>query len=277
MEKETFLQYLKNIGVTPNKTFGQNFLLNDFVLQDIVDAAQIKKNDFVVEVGPGIGNLTTRIAEVAGRVLCIEKDRQFERRLRNITKENKNVKVIYGDVLSENFWDELIDGYKVVANIPYYITGKIIQLFLKAERKPSLLVLLTQKEVAENITAGEGRGNLLGLSVQLYGSAEMLEVVPARDFFPAPKVASAIVKIILDKKPKAHEVNEKRFFKILHAAFLGKRKQLHNTLQNNLLLPKEKVLQVLDAAKIDVMTRPQNLALEDWIRLYNELEKNSPS
>ncbi len=277
MEKENFLQYLKSIGVTPNKTFGQNFLVNDFVLQDIVDAAQIKKDDFIVEVGPGIGNLTTRLAGVAGKVLCIEKDKQFERRLRSVCKEHKNVKVIYGDVLSENFWEQLDEGYKVVANIPYYITGKIIQLFLKAEKKPSSMVLLTQKEVAENITAGEGRGNLLGLSVQLYGRAELIQVVPAKDFFPAPKVASAIVRVVLDERPKAGEVDEKKFFRILHAAFLGKRKQLHNTLQNNLLLPKEKVLEILTEAKIDPMARPQNLQLEDWIRLYNELEKKSPS
>lgn len=272
MTMENFKRYLVDKGLNPNKTFGQNFLINDIILHDIVDSAEIKKTDTVVEVGPGIGNLTQLLSAKASKVVCIEKDTQFRKILSGIEQKTGNVKVLYGDILSTNFWNEVSGEYIVVANIPYYITGKIIQLFLRSERKPRSVTLLTQKEVAENIVAKPGRLNLLGVSVQLIGDARILQVVPSRDFFPPPKVTSAVVQIVVSPKPKLRIEEEEKFFKLLHAAFLGKRKQIHNTLTNNLLLPKEEIFSVLKEIGIDEQSRPQELSVENWIELYEKLK-----
>ena len=272
MTVENFKRYLTDKGLNPNKTFGQNFLINDIVLHDIVDGAEIKNTDTVVEVGPGIGNMTQLLSAKAKKVVCVEKDTQFKKLLSTVEAKSGNVKVMYGDILSTNFWGEISGEYIVVANIPYYITGKIIQLFLRAERKPRSVTLLTQKEVAENMVAKPGKLNLLGVSVQLIGEASILQVVPSRDFFPPPKVTSAVVKIILSPKPKLPINEEEKFFKLLHAAFLGKRKQIHNTLTNNLTLPKEEIISVLNELGIKEQSRPQELSVDDWIRLFEKLK-----
>lgn len=274
MTAENFIEYLKSLGVNPNKTYGQNFLKNDLVMEDIIDSANIKSTDLVVEIGSGIGNLTERIADKAKQVIAIEKDTQFENILRKLIKKKKNIKVHYGDILSTNFWPDVEQEYKVVANIPYYITGKILQLFLRAKHKPLSLTLLTQKEVAQNITAKPGKLNLLGLSVQLVGDARLVRIVEAKDFFPAPKVTSAVIQINLRKESLVSEEDEKLLFKILHSAFLGKRKQLHNSLVSNLKIEKELVEKILRLSDINTESRPQELSLGDWLRLLENYKKN---
>lgn len=283
MTLETLKQLLNDYGLKPNKTFGQNFLLDEIVLQDMVDVAQVNEKDIVVEVGPGITNLTKFLLEKSGQVIAIEKDDQFISLLNSLKKKNKHFSYIKDDVLLVDLGELLssssrhlrsdsgeiagTQSYKVVANIPYYVTGKIIQKFLAAKNKPVSMTMLMQKEVAQNLTAKPGNLNLLAISVQLHGEAKLVEIVPARSFFPAPKVDSAVVHIELYKKPKYKVEDEKFFYKVLKACFMGKRKQIHNTLTNNLGLDKKFVEDILHKCGIAPTTRPQQLSIQQWLDL----------
>jgi 16S rRNA (adenine1518-N6/adenine1519-N6)-dimethyltransferase len=273
MTPEQLKQFLRRYNLTPNKTFGQNFLLNDIVLQDIVDSVPLETGDAVLEVGPGIGNLTEHLLKRADFVLAVDKDEKFFPVLRRLKRDHKNFRFEFSDILKFNFLEllEKYPRYHVVANIPYYITGKLIQLFVRAGRKPKSITVLVQKEVARNVIAKPGQLNLLAISVQLFGQAKILMDVPARDFYPAPKVDSAVLQIILDDDPRYDIRDEKFFFKVLRACFAGKRKQIHNTLVNNLLLEKDAALKVLSAAKIPPQARPQELAIEQWLALVKEI------
>ncbi len=273
MHVETLKNLLGSHGLKPNFTYGQNFLLDEIVLEDIVDAAGVKAGDKVLEIGPGIGNLTRKLLERGAYVLAVEKDPKFLPLLHSLKKDfKKTLRFEIADALEYNFqqfFKELPGSaeYKVVANIPYYVTGKILQMLLAAEFKPLSITVLTQKEVAQNVVAGPGKLSILAISVQLFGQPKLVRTVPAKAFYPAPKVDSAVLHIELFKKARYAVSDEKRFFRILHACFAGKRKQLHNTLKNNLQLTKERANEVLGEAGISAAARPQELSIEQWLRL----------
>jgi len=275
MTIEQVKQLLKYYGLKPNETYGQNFLLNEIVLQDMVDSVAIKKGEAFLEVGPGLGSLTHYLCRTGFPVLSVEKDSKFIPVLKSLRKDYKNFSYKIDDILAFDFQKALQEysGYHVVANIPYYITGKIIQLFIQAKHKPKTLTLLVQKQVAENVTAKPGRMNLLGISVQLYGEAKILSTVLARDFYPVPKVDSSVIHIILYERPKYKVGDQEQFFSILRSCFSGKRKQLHNTLTNYLGGDKNLTQKVLSEAKIISTARPQELAIEDWIVLQKIISK----
>lgn len=300
MNSEQLQNLLRSYGLKPNFTYGQNFLVDDFVLQDIVDAAEVTSADTILEIGPGIGNLTKLLCERAGFVLSVEKDPKFLPILNSIKKEFKNFRFEISDALQFNFQEEMrsapiyrqpvvpINGqttkpsdvvqatglpYKVVANIPYYITGKILQMLMTAKNKPQTITILTQKEVAQTVCAKAGDLSMLAISVQLFGTPEIIQIVQAKSFYPAPKVDSAVLQIKLFEQPKYNIGDEKKFFKVLRACFSGKRKQIHNTLKNNLALKKETVDAVLQAAKINPAVRPQELSIEQWILLTQSISK----
>ncbi len=280
MEPDQLKNLLKHYNIKPNFTYGQNFLIDDIILQDILDAAEVSKNDVVLEIGPGIGNLTKGLCERAGFVLSIEKDPKFFPILKSIKKDYKeNFRFEIGDALELDYISLLSNlkpspslSYKVVANIPYYITGKILQMFMRARVKPSSITVLTQKEVAQNIIAVPGNLSVLGISVQLYGEPKIVSIVPAKSFYPAPKVDSAILQIKnITKNPFIDQTEEKKFFRIVKGCFAGKRKQLHNTLTNNLRIEKEKVEQVLNEIGINMSARPQELDISSWMELVKKL------
>lgn len=291
MEIEQLKIFLKRYRLTPNFTYGQNFLIDDIALQDIVDAAEVAKDDVVLEIGPGIGNLTRLLCERAGFVLSIEKDPKFFPILKSVKKDYpKNFRFEIADALEFNFQEFLSKGpgsrvqgaenepsplnphpYKVVANIPYYITGKIIKMLLTAKFKPSSITILTQKEVAQNLCAQAGKLGVLAISVQLFGQPKLVRTVLAKSFYPAPKTDSAIVRIDVSAKSKYKIENEKKFFKIVKACFAGKRKQIHNTLVNNLGLDKPKALEILLRLKINPAARPQELSIEQWVELAEKM------
>lgn len=289
MEIEQLKILLRNIKIKPNFTYGQNFLVDDEVLEEIIEAAEVTPADTVLEIGPGIGNLTRLLCERAGFVLSVEKDPQFQEILYKIKKDHRDsFRYEIADALTLDYRTALNKltqrdigvpisdrsaSYKLVANIPYYITGKILQMFLNAKNKPTEIVVLTQKEVAENVVAEAGDLSVLAISVQLFGKPEIVKIVPAKSFFPAPKVDSAILKIKLFTEPKYKLSDEKKFFRIVKACFAGKRKQLHNTLTSNLKLPKEKVLEILSSLEINPMARPQELTIEKWIELSSMINK----
>ena len=309
MDTQALKNLLRRYSLKPNFTYGQNFLLDDEVLDEIVSAAAVTSADQILEIGPGIGNLTRRLCEKAlnhdgtgqaGFVLSIEKDPKFLPILKAIKKDYpKNFRYEIADALEFDFQQALSErrmtvaaelnaesnvqrpisvpisdlsaSYKVVANIPYYITGKILEMFMTAKLKPATIVVLTQKEVAERITARAGDLSLLAISVQLFGNPKIIKKVPAKSFYPAPKVDSAIVRIDLPEEPKYKIDNEKNFFRILRACFSGKRKQLHNTLVNNLGIDKHQVFEILAKLKINPASRPQELTIEKWIDLHNKI------
>ena len=299
MNTDQLKNLLRHYNLKPNFTYGQNFLIDEFVMQDIVDAAEISKNDLVLEIGPGIGNLTELLCQRAGFVLSVEKDPKFFPILKALKKEHReNFRFEIADALEFDYMQAfssqqlafsqtdsggLAEGYplnaksyKVVANIPYYITGKILQMFMTAKHKPTTITILTQKEVARNLSAQPGSLSILAISVQLYGEPKLMQVVPAKSFYPAPKVDSAIIQIKLFNEPRYAIPDEKKFFSIVKACFSGKRKQIHNTLKNNLHLDEETVKKILTEANINPVARPQELSIEEWISLSNLVTSVSP-
>lgn len=275
MTIEGLKNFLSQNNIKPNKTYGQNFLLNEFVLTDIVDSVPIAKGDTILEIGPGIGNLTERLCQTESTIISVEKDPAMTGILRRLSKRFKNFHYVIEDILKVNL-PKLLENserYHVVANIPYYITGKIIQLVLLQDRKPESITLLVQKEVARNVTAKPGSLNLLGISVQLFAEAKIIMQIPAKDFFPEPKVASSVIQITPHKKPLYKIDDEKKFFALLRACFSGKRKQIHNTLSNYLQGSKEDAEKALTESGIKTTSRPQELTLTQWVKLYDYLNK----
>ncbi len=267
LTQPTFIKDLfRHYQIKPKDYLGQNFLVDEIALADIVEAAELKKTDTVLEVGPGLGVLTQQLAQRAGNVIAIEKDRTMLDILDLNLKECKNVKVYNQDVLRFNVGREIKTPYKVVANIPYYLTSHLFQFFLELENKPELMVFLVQKEVGERVTAKLGDMSLLAVSVQLYSSPEIIAHVDKRSFWPSPKVDSVVLKIT--PHDKYNVADKKAFFRIVKIGFSSKRKQLHNNLANGLKLDAKTVSEWLQKNGIDPKSRAEDLSVEDWIKLY---------
>jgi 16S rRNA (adenine1518-N6/adenine1519-N6)-dimethyltransferase len=254
----------------PKKFLGQNFLKNEAIADQIIQSASLTKDDTVVEIGPGTGVLTERLARVAGQVLAVEKDFDLIDKLRKRMGQ-KNLKLIHQDALW--FDVSLLENYKVVANIPYNITSPLIRKFIENEPRPELLVLMVQKEVAERITAkaGDSSRGLLTLIVEFYAEAEILFGVGRNEFFPAPEVDSAVIKIT--PKTKLLDIEPALFFKVVKAGFSSKRQQIHNALGGTLRLEKDVVLKLLSDSKIDPKTRAEDLTLNEWMELAQQYLK----
>lgn len=248
----------------PKKSLGQNFLTNTDIVASIADAASLSSDETVLEIGPGKGILTGELLKRAGKVIAVEKDRELipllQEKFEKEIKENRLV-LINEDILTFRF-PELIEKYKLVANIPYYITGQIIRQFLTAEKQPETMVLLVQKEVAERIIARDGKESLLSVSVKTYGTPSYIKTVKAGSFTPAPKVDSAILLINNISRDFFSNISEERFFEVLHAGFAHKRKQLFGNLK---AVFDEKVLRErMEEAKIPENIRAEDMSLENW-------------
>lgn len=248
------------------KFFGQNFLNNKNILNSLVDAADISKKDIVLEIGPGMGTLTELIAVRAKKVVAIEKDRELVQILKHKFTNTRNIKIIEGDILRINLDKSgLTKGYKIVANIPYYITGKFLRRFLGENNLaiglPSTMVLMVQKEVADRIVAKDGKESLLSLSVKAYGTPRVIRRVPKGAFVPPPKVDSAIIQIgdISDLWFHQNKIKSDIFFAVLRGAFQQKRKTLKKSLKN--------IDFTLEATEKFAKKRPEELSLGDWAQL----------
>jgi 16S rRNA (adenine1518-N6/adenine1519-N6)-dimethyltransferase len=277
MEIRELQKQLAQFRIRPDKRLGQNFLLSDEVLEQIVSAADLGITDEVLEIGPGLGFLTRRLADKVSRVYAVEKDRHLALALRKIFRKNRTVTVIQDDGL---FFVPGSVGlkpwqYKLVANLPYYITGKILQVFLTAPTKPSLMVLMVQKEVGERLTAQPGQMSLLSVSAQFYSNPEIIGFVPKQNFYPQPEVDSAIVRLQVLPQPRL-PVDEAKFFQLVKISFANKRKQLHNNLMSVPLgdagsPARPDFKQILADLGLSATVRPQELSVEDWGRLYARL------
>lgn len=259
------------------KSLGQNFLIDEKVLEEIVAAAELRSDETVIEVGPGMGVLTFALADKCKKVIAIEKDKKMSKYLRKeiLQKygEESNIEIVNSDILKTNLPKFLqargVTKYKLVANIPYYITSPIIKLFLETETPPEAMVMLVQKEVAERICAGKGDMSILALSVLLYGEPEMTRKVGNAAFYPVPKVDSVILKIAsIGKKYPAEDYRE--IFRLIKMGFSSKRKKLVNNLSAGLKLPKGEVEEILVHCGIDKDTRAQDLEVEDWVKMEEE-------
>jgi 16S rRNA (adenine1518-N6/adenine1519-N6)-dimethyltransferase len=256
-------------GMRPNKAFGQNFLVDSSVLMKIVEAAELEPSDQVLEVGAGTGVLTRELAQRARRVVAVELERDMLALLAKTTSKYPNVELVARNLL---YLDpvEVFDAeaYKLVANLPYYITAPTFRHFLESANPPRLLVVMVQQEVAQRIVAHPGDLSLLAVSIQFYGQPKIVGQVPARAFYPAPKVDSAILRIEVNAQAPFTAAERDSFFKVVQAGFSERRKQLHNALASGLHRKNEDVRAWLASANIDISRRAETLSIEEWLRLW---------
>ena len=264
---------LKAKGLWAKKSLGQNFLVDDVVLRAIVNAANLSDADHVLEVGPGTGFLTEQLIQNAAQVTSIELDPDMVNLLNEQFKLTPNLTVIEGDVLKLSISDYRLANkpYKVVANIPYYITSPVIRHFLKADERPTLMVLLVQKEVAEKICSMGGR-TYLTMETAVFGRAEYVTTVPSMSFYPAPKVDSAVLKINVYPEPLIPAEKHRDFLRLIKFGYSQKRKKLANSLGAGLHKKPKIIREYLAQAQIDPNCRAEDLEIEDWKRLLEHVE-----
>ncbi len=250
-------------GIKPNKGLGQHFLVDRPSLEAIMDAAALTKTDTVLEIGPGLGVMTRPLAAQAGQVIAVETDRILADLLRRDAPAN--LEVVEQDFLTYDL-AKLPQQYKVIANIPYYLTSKIFRLLIESPNPPSVISVLIQKEVAERITAAPGNLSILALSVQYYGHPELVRIVERHKFWPAPAVDSAVLRITLSGP--AFPADSTRLFRLIKAGFGEKRKQLKNALSGGLNLTSELAVELIAEAELAPTARAQELDLTAWRRLY---------
>jgi len=297
-------EFLRQYNLKPKQSLAQNFLVDEAHLARIAAAATLTKEDIVLEIGPGPGTLTDHLAAQAGRVIAVELDNRLIEPLQQRFAEQPHVTILHGDILElapgalvgqavgderreTGETDETIrksqpaarpiaqgaelllssyplSSYKVVANLPYYITSAVLRHLLEAEVPPTVIVVLVQKEVAERICAGPGKLSLLAVSVQFYAQPTLVHQVPAGAFYPPPKVDSAVLRLDCYPAPVVADVAPEEFFRVVRAGFSQKRKQLGNTLSTGLHLSKADAVALLTAAHIDPKRRAETLTLEEW-------------
>ena len=266
---------LKGAGLKARKSLGQNFLVNDNVRDNIIEAAGLSAGDTVIEVGPGLGILTEKLASHAGRVIAVELDDSLAERLTNRLVRFTNIHIINADILSLDLTALIKDGtYKVVANIPYYITSPILRFFMQAELRPSLMVIMMQEEVARDVTAKPGAMGFLAVSMRLFSIPRLICRVPADCFYPVPRVDSAVVRFDILPQPAVEVGDVEGFLELVHAGFGAPRKQLHNSLAIGLGLEPAAAEKILMRAGIDSHRRPGTLTLDEWSALYREAGAN---
>lgn len=257
------------------KSMGQNFLKSKEILNLMCQSACLKKDETILEIGPGKGSLTEKILEWGAKTIAIEKDDELFVFLKEkFEKEIKSGQLVleHQDIL--DFKNNQINGdYKIIANIPYYITGLIIKKFLSEEKQPETMVLLVQKEVADRIVAKDKKESILSLSVKVYGEVKYIKKVSKKLFSPSPKVDSAIIAISnISKKNFPIRESEISFFKLIKAGFAHKRKLLIRNL-DELNIPKTEIEKYFNELEIDIKSRPEDISIEKWLLLSKKLFK----
>ncbi len=271
-------------GLHPQKKWGQNFLTDARILESIADAAELGPADSVLEIGPGLGHLTRVLARRARRVVAVEIDRALAAKLTADFADTPSVKIIHGDILQ---WEpiELLEAghdpasatppFKIVANLPYYITSAILRHVLETAHPPRIVVVMVQREVAQRMIAKPPLMSLLAVSVQFFAQARIVRTISAGAFYPRPKVDSAVVRLDVLDPPRQPAAETKRFFEIVHAGFGGRRKQLRNSLARGLAIDPDAAARALGRAQIDPTRRAETLTLDEWSTLQRELPRRS--
>ena len=275
-----YRQLLRQSGIRPNKRLGQHFLTDETVLDDILSAAELSPGDAVVEVGPGLGVLTEALAKRGVKVVAVELDARLVALLRKRLTAFPNIRIVHADILKvapaqllreSLVTEELAGGYRVVANLPYYITSPVLSHFLEAKPRPSQMVVMVQKEVGETIAAAPGKMRLLSVKAQFYGKVGIVSHVPASSFCPPPKVDSLVLRLDLYEQPPLIQSGVSDidgFFDMVMHGFSAPRKQLRNSMAHSLEMPPEKVASLLERAGIEARRRAETLSLEEWGKLW---------
>ncbi len=267
--KATLNQY----GLSPKKALGQNFLYDDQILAQITTAAEINPDDVVLEIGPGIGALTKHLSVVSGKVIAVEIDGRLMPILEDQLDSYKNVEIVQADILKLPLRVYVADGFKVVANIPYYMTGILLRHILSGDRRPSMVVITIQRQVADRLTAKPGQMSLLSTTAQYYGDIEVLFGIKAGSFWPRPEVDSAVVRIRIHPGPLLNKDEEESFFRLVKIGYSQKRKQLQKNFRA-LGYPSSKLYKILSEANIDGRRRAQSLSIEEWMELTRALSRD---
>ena len=293
-ESQSISALLKKYNLRPRKGLGQNFLADSFHLSKIVEAAGLTPDDTVLEIGPGLGTLTRLLVETARRVIAVEVDPNMVALLKNELGHLQNLTVVEADILQTQVENLIIHppsehpqspipnlqspisnpqspSFKVVANLPYYITSAVMRHLLEAVPRPERIVVTVQKEVAQRIVAAPGQMSLLAVSVQFYGQPKLMHHIPAGAFYPPPKVDSAVVRIDTFSQPALAVKDVPHFFRVVKAGFGQKRKQLKNSLAAGLHRPGTEIVFAMEKADIDPTRRAETLSLAEWARLAEVL------
>jgi 16S rRNA (adenine1518-N6/adenine1519-N6)-dimethyltransferase len=260
--------FLKKYNIRPSKKLGQNFLINETILAQIIQASHLTKNDVVLEIGPGLGILTQELASAAKRVMAIEKDNKLAVILKQKLPKYRNIEISQGDIL-KNYKLPTI-SYKLVANLPYNIALPIIRKFVEEKNPPQEMILMLQKEVAQKICAQ--KSSLPKIAIELYAKTKILFYVPKESFWPMPKVDGAVIKIF-DIQKNVPKIDKDLFFKILKAGFAHPRKTILNNLSKKLGVEKEKTISWLEDSKINPKKRAEDLDLKNWLTLAQNFNK----
>ena len=272
---------LKKYGIHANKSLGQNFLINEEVINQIIEKAEIDENDLVIEIGPGLGTLTSRLLEKAGKVICVELDDRMITILNDRFKLYNNFELIHDDILkvdlnkiiNENLLkNNNINKIKIVANLPYYITTPIIMKLLEEKLNITSITVMIQKEVADRLIAvpGEKNAGAITYSVYYYAEAEKVLDVANNSFIPEPSVTSTVIKLNIRKEPVIQINDEKLMFKIIKQAFMQRRKTLVNALSNmDIFKSKEEIVKVLEDLNINTKVRGEALTIEQYAQITN--------
>jgi 16S rRNA (adenine1518-N6/adenine1519-N6)-dimethyltransferase len=261
-------------AINPERSKGQNFLISSQIYDDIVSAADLSPSDEILEVGPGLGFLTVRLIKQAKRVVAVELDKDLFTYLQTGLKvvDNSKIELINQDILRFNPAEKFFNDYKVVANLPYNITSIFLRSFLSCKQAPQVMVLMLQQEVAIRIVAKPPKMSLLAVSVQHYSQAEIVRLVEADNFWPRPRVDSALIKLVIKKK-KFSQQEDKEFFRLVKIGFSAKRKMLRNNLAGGLQLNSNQIISAFSKTGISKQARAENLSLENWYRLFATLSK----
>ena len=280
LEETRFI--MKKYNIKANKNLGQNFLINEEVVKNIVGCSNIEKEDLVIEIGPGLGTLTKYLLEKAGKVICIELDTKMLQILEDRFSLYNNFELINNDVLKVDLKNIIekekaegkIKNVKIVANLPYYITTPIIMKLLEEELELESITVMIQKEVADRLIAVPGQKNTgaITYSVYYYASSEAIMEVPNSSFIPEPEVTSKVIKLNIRKEPIVTPKDKEKMFKIIKYAFMQKRKTLLNSLTNNGVFEnKQKGTEILNSLGIKENVRPEELTLEQFEKISDIL------
>lgn len=276
---------MKKYNIKANKNLGQNFLISQEVVEKIVDCSNITKEDLVIEIGPGLGTLTKYLLEKAGKVICIELDTKMLQILEDRFSLYKNFEIINDDVLKVDLKNIIktekenpeINKVKIVANLPYYITTPIIMKLLEEELELESITVMIQKEVADRLIAVPGQKNTgaITYSVYYYATSEGILEVPNDSFIPEPEVTSKVIKLNIRKNPAVNPKDKEKMFKIIKCAFMQKRKTLLNSLTNTKIFDnKQQGIEILNSLEINENIRPEELTLEQFAEISDNLYKN---
>ena len=280
LEETRFI--MKKYNIRANKNLGQNFLINEEVVKNIVGCSNIEKEDLVIEIGPGLGTLTKYLLEKAGKVICIELDTKMLQILEDRFSLYNNFELINNDVLKVDLKNIIkkekeegkIKNVKIVANLPYYITTPIIMKLLEEELELESITVMIQKEVADRLVATPGEKNTgaITYSVYYYADSEAIMEVPNSSFIPEPEVTSKVIKLNIRKEPAVKPKDKEKMFKIIKYAFMQKRKTLLNSLTNNgVFKNKTQGTEILNSLGIKENVRPEELTLEQFEKISNIL------